>query len=197
MKKIFFLSVIIAFVCINNSGCKNRDQQNADSTKVSNVMTVDSFLIAPDKWEGKEIVLTGTISHICKHSGKKLFLFSNNPEKTVKINAGGDFSTFDIKQEGLDVELTGTVIEDEKIDVNYLNEWEAEIKLSLTDKNQKVCTEENKAISGQTSEEKVSKEVEEDPYARIKEFRQKLESSGKPYISIYAVDCKTIKEIKK
>jgi hypothetical protein len=197
MKKLIFLLVVGAFIIGNNSGCKNRDKQNADSTKVSNVLTVDSFLVAPEKWAGKDVIITGTVSHICKHSGKKLFLFSANPENTVKINAGGDFSTFDIKYEGMDVELTGTVIEDEKIDANYLNKWEAEIKNSIKDKDLKVCTEENKAISGQTADKTKAKEVTEDPYADVKEFRQKLEKSGKPYISIYAINCKTMKEIKK
>jgi hypothetical protein len=197
MKKILFLLVISAFILGNNSGCKNRDSQNSDSTIVSNLLNVDSFLVAPEKWAGKEIVIIGTVSHVCRHSGKKLFLFSGDPEKTVKVNTGGDFPTFDIKYEGLDVELSGTVIEDEKIDANYLNEWEAEIKNSITDKDQKVCTEENKAISGQTAEKEKTTEVDNDPYASVKEFRKKLEDSGKAYISIYAIDCKTMKEIKK
>ena len=197
MKKLIFLLIISAFIISNNSGCKNRDKQNADSTKVSNVLTVDSFLVAPEKWAGKDVIITGTVSHICKHSGKKLFLFSANPENTVKINAGGDFSTFDIKYEGLDVELKGTVIEDEKIDANYLNEWESDIKKMVADKDLKVCTEENKAISGQTADKAKAKEATEDPYADVKEFRQKLEKSGKPYISICAINCKTMKEIKK
>lgn len=195
MKKLFFLLVIAAFIIGNNSGCKNRTAKDSDSTKLSNVLSVDSFLVAPEKWASKEVIIKGTVSHICKHSGKKLFLFGGDPEKTVKINAGGSFSTFDIKYEGTDVEITGTVIEDEKIDANYLNEWEADIKKMVADKDQKVCNEENKAISGQ-SKTKPKEEVT-DPYADVKEFRKKLETSGKAYISIYAIDCKTMKEIKK
>ncbi len=197
MKKLIFLVIIGAFILLNNTGCKNNGGNNTDSTQVSNVVSVDSFLLNPEKWADKEIVIAGTISHVCKHSGKKLFLFGANPEMTVKVNAGGDFSTFDIKYEGSDVEITGTVIEDEKIDANYLNEWEAEIKASLADKDQKVCNEENKAITGQTNKKADSEKIaEEDPYASVKEFRKKLEESGKTYISIYAIDCKSIKEIK-
>jgi len=197
MKKILLIFVIGAFVIGNFGGCKNRDNQAADSTKLSNILTVDSFLAAPEKWDGKVVIITGTVSHICRHSGKKLFLFSSDPEKTVKVNSGGDFSTFDIKYEGVDVELTGTVIVDDKIDANYLNEWEEEIKNSITDKDQKVCTEENKAISGQTNDKTKKEETVKDPYSDVKEFRQKLAVSGKTYISIYAIDCKSMKEIKK
>ncbi|MCX6230113.1 MAG: hypothetical protein NTZ33_01095 [Bacteroidetes bacterium] len=198
MKKLIILLVVCAIVLANNSGCKNKNAQSADSVKVSNVLTVDSFLVAPEKWAGKEVVIKGTVSHVCKHSGKKLFLFTADPEKTVKINAGGSFSTFDLKYEGSDIEITGTVIEDEKIDANALNEWEADIKKQVADKDQKVCNEENKAITGQTKDKsKVEETKTDDPYAEVKAFRKKLEESGKAYISIYAIDCKDLKEIKK
>jgi hypothetical protein len=181
-----------AFIFINNIGCNNSKKD------ISNKLTVDSFLVAPEKWANKDVVITGTVSHVCRHSGKKLFLFGADAEKTVKINAGGEVSAFDIKYEGTDVEITGTVVEDEKIDANYLNEWEADIKKMVEDKDQKVCNEENKAITGQTNDKAKAKDsVVEDPYADVKEFRKKLAESGKTYISVYAINCKTMKELKK
>ncbi|MEI8201440.1 MAG: hypothetical protein WCH34_00395 [Bacteroidota bacterium] len=197
MKKLFFFLVASALILSLNIGCNSCSNQTADSTKVSNVLSVDSFLVAPEKWANKEVVISGTVSHVCRHSGKKLFLFGANAEKTVKINAGGSFSTFDLKYEGVDLEVTGTVVEDEKIDANYLNEWEADIKKSVADKDQKVCNEENKAITGQTNVKGKQDSVVEDPYADVKEFRKKLAASGKTYISVYAINCKTIKELKK
>ena len=195
MKKLFLLLAVITIIFGSNSGCKNRGSQGADSTKIS--ITVDSFLASPEKWADKDVVMTGTVSHVCRNSGKKLFLFGANPEKTVKINTGGDYSTFDIKYEGTDVEITGTVVEDEKIDANYINEWESDIKKMVADKDIKVCTEDSKAITGQTSDKTVVNETPDDPYADVKEFRQKLEKSGKTYISIYAINIKTLKELKK
>ena len=191
MKKLFFLLVIGAFVFAFNSGCNNNKQSE------STVLSVDSFLVSPEKWAGKDVNITGTVSHVCRHSGKKLFLFGADPEKTVKINAGGEVSAFDLKYEGLDVEITGTVVEDEKIDANYLNEWEAEIKAKIGDKDLKVCDADNKAISVQNEDKAAAKDTVEDPYASVKEFRKKLEESGKTYISIYAINCKTMKEVKK
>jgi hypothetical protein len=192
MKKLILFSVIGAIIMLNNIGCNNAKKET------DNKLTVDSFLVAPEKWAGKDVIISGTVSHVCRHSGKKLFLFGADAEKTVKINAGGEVSAFDVKYEGTDVEITGTVVEDEKIDANYLNEWEAEIAKMLEDKDQKVCNEENKAITGQTSDKAKTKDtVVEDPYAGVKEFRKKLEESGKTYISIYAINCKTMKEVKK
>ncbi len=197
MKNLFFLLAISAFIFVNNTGCNNGNSNAADSTKAdSSKITVADFLNSAEKWTGKDVTISGTVSHVCRHSGKKLFLFGADPEQTVKINAGGEVSAFDINLEGTDVEAIGTVVEDSRIDETYLNEWEAEIKQSVEDKDLKVCNEENKAISTQKGDSTVT-EAADDPYADVKEFRKKLAESGKTYIAIYAIDCKTIKQIKK
>ena len=197
MKNLFFLLAISAFLFVNNTGCNSGDTNAADSTKVdSSKITVADFLTAAEKWVGKDVTISGTVSHVCRHSGKKLFVFGADPEQTVKINAGGEVSAFDVNLEGTDVEVTGTVVEDSRIDETYLNEWEAEIKQSVEDKDQKVCNAENQAISTQKGDSTVTQAVE-DPYADVKEFRKKLAESGKTYIPIFAIDCKTLKQIKK
>jgi hypothetical protein len=188
MKKTLLLLAMGAFIALSNMGCHNGNKQT------SSIISVDSFLLSPEKWAGQDVQIKGTISHVCRHSGKKCFLFGKDAEKTVKVNAGGDHATFDIKAEGTDVEITGTVVEDEKIDANYLNEWEADIKKSVEDKDQKVCNEENKAITGQTACKEKTKDTVVDPYAEVNEFRKKLAASGKTYIPIYAINCKTMKE---
>lgn len=194
MKNLFILLILAAFVTGSNTGCKTSSQRT-DSAKLT--MTVDSFIASPEQWAGKEIVIAGTVSHVCRHSGKKLFLFSADPAKTVKVNAAGNYSTFDIKYEGTDVEITGTVVEDEKIDANYLNEWEAEIKAQVEDKNQKTCNAESGAIAGQAKADSAKVEKSDDPYAKVKEFRSKLEKSGKPYIAVYAINISNLREVKK
>ena len=194
MKKLF-LCIALGAMIFANTGCGNLGKNADDATKVA--ITVDSFLMTPEVWANKDVLIKGTVSHVCRHSGKKLFLFGASPEKTVKVNTGGDFSSFDIKYEGTDVEITGTVIEDEKIDANYLNEWEADIKRMVSDKDIKVCTAESQAITGQKNDKAKVGDTVVDPYADVKEFRKKLVASGKTYISIYAINCKTMKEIKK
>ena len=108
-----------------------------------------------------------------------------------------DISTFDVKLEGTEVEVQGKVVEDEKIDETYLKTWEDEIKKSLGDEKKKVCDAENKSMTGQGCDSMKKKEEANDPYAGVKEFRKKLSESGKTFIVIYAIECKTIKEIKK
>lgn len=195
MNKLFVLLIAVAIIAMSNTGCKSggKKESGAEGT----CMTVDSFLLAPDQWAGKDITIKGTVSHVCRHSGKKLFLFTADPGKTIKVNAAGDISSFDIKYEGADLEVTGTVVEDQKIDANYLDEWEKEIKNSLGDKPQSACDADSKAMTSQTNEKTDAGQSPDDPYADVKGYRNKLEKSGKGYISIYAVNVKTLKELTK
>jgi hypothetical protein len=197
MKNLFFLLAIGAFLFVNNTGCNSGDSNAADSTKVdSSKMTVADFLTSAEKWAGKDVTITGTVSHVCRHSGKKLFVFGADPEQTVKVNSGGEVSAFDMNLEGTDVEITGTVIEDARIDEAYLSDWEDEIIAQIGDKDQKVCVAENQAISTQQGDSTM-KETVEDPLADVRAFRKKLRDSGKTYIAIYGLDCKTLKQVKK
>lgn len=175
------------------TSCDNCNKTTESDTLTSN-LSVDVFLKDAEKFAGKEIQISGTVSHVCRHSGKKMFVFGDNPQQTVKINTGGEVSSFDINLEGTEVEITGTVIEDVRIDEAYLNEWEDEIIQMVGDKDVKVCNAESQAISGQQGDTaSVDQAEEEDPFAAVKEFRKKLAESGKTYISVYAVDCKSLK----
>jgi predicted small lipoprotein YifL len=190
MKKIVTLLIICSAVAILY-GCGSKSPVPPD-----NKIKVAQFVDSAEKWANKEVVIAGTVSHVCRHSGKKLFVFDGDPDKTVKIYAGGEVSAFDMKLEGADIEVTGTVIEDEKIDMNYLDEWENDIRKMVEDGEQKVCNADAKAITVQTGDTVKENEAAEDPYADVKAFRKKLEESGKTYISVYAIDCKTLKEVK-
>lgn len=198
MKKIIYLLFVVTIFTFNNSCTNSGNKENADSLSTS-VISVDSFLLSPEQWANKEITITGSVSHVCRHSGKKLFLFDKNPDNTVKINAGGQFSVFDIALEGSDVEVKGKVIEDSRIDEQYLTEWEEEIKNSVADEVVKTCNADGKAVTGQANKNEVTAQTDStnDPYAEVKEMRKKLEESGKTYIPIYAIECITLKEIKK
>lgn len=202
MKNLVYLFiVVVAFLAAcGNTGQQNEENGTTDSTAVNEevtMVTVTEFLATPEKWANEKIKLVGTVSHTCKHSGKKMFIFDDNSEKTVKINAGGEVTMFDVAWEGSDVEVIGKVVEDARIDEQYLNEWEEEINQAIEDGEIEVCTAENEATEGQLTEEgETTEEAEDDPFAPIKKYRKQLAESGKPYISYYAVECINAKELK-
>ena len=198
MKKLFFILIASSIFLFSNIGCNSTDN-NADSTATGDQLTVADFLNNAESLAGKEVTISGTVSHCCRHSGKKMFIFGADPEQTVKINAGGEVSAFDLNLEGTDVTVTGTVVEDARIDEAYLSDWEDEIIQNIGDQDQKVCDAENQAISTQQPDSAVqeTEETVKDPLADVREFRKKLRESGKSYIAIYAIDCKSMKENKK
>jgi hypothetical protein len=199
MKNPIYIIIIIALFLLSYS-CGNSGQTGINNNRdsVNKVLTVDDFLASSQKWADKEVTISGTVSLVCKHGGKKLFLFGKDADNTVKIYAGGNFSTFDVKLEGSDVEITGKVVEDTRVDEQYLNDWEADIKKNISNCSMKVCNVEGGAITSQyKNESKTSKSNVNDPYADVKAMRKKLQVSGKSYLSIYAINCNNLKELKK
>ncbi|OGU58592.1 MAG: hypothetical protein A2X64_05045 [Ignavibacteria bacterium GWF2_33_9] len=198
MKRYYFLLTIITLISIAFS-CSDKGNNNNPAEKVNiPVVTVDEFLDSPDQFFNKEVKLTGTVSHVCKHSGKKMFIFGKDPKATLKINVGGNAPKFAIELAGSDVEIQGKVVEDARIDEQYLQEWENDIKTAVDDGSIKVCTEEGDAMTSQGKKGvEISDKNSEDPYKDVKEMRLRMQESGKSYLSVYALNCIMLKEIKK
>ena len=77
------------------------------------------------EYVGKVVEVSGTVNHVCRVSGKKLFITGDSPGQRFKVDAGAGIGTFDIALEGSDVRVVG-LIEEQRVDAAYLNEWETE-----------------------------------------------------------------------
>lgn len=104
MKKFAFIAFIAAFAF----SCGNRNQQNAtDTASAENeavVYTVDQLYANADELEGKEVVVAGTVMHVCKQGGGRCFLMGSNEDFNIRIEAGEKIGAF--KQEQMGSELT-------------------------------------------------------------------------------------------
>lgn len=197
MKRNIYLIALIALISFTFSCSDSGKKDNPAETAAIPVVSVDEFLASPDKWAGKEIKISGTVSHVCKHSGKKMFIFGKDPNATLKINVGGNAPKFAIELAGSDVEIHGKVVEDARIDEQYLKEWENDIKAAVEDGSIKVCTEEGDALTSQGKKGVEKSETTNDPYKAVNEMRKKIQESGKTYLPVYALNCIVMKEIKK
>ncbi len=171
----------------------------SDEETEAKVMTVEQIVEKSAEFVDKEVVLEGTVSHVCKHGGKKMFLMGENPDVKIKIVPNEKLSSFEVDLEGSDVTVTGKVIE-LRIDEEYLANWEAEIKVELEAESED--TEHNieegnpKHLGTHTEkkkEEATEEEEVEDPYAGVKELRKELQDSGKKYLSFYSIECSEFK----
>ncbi|MGE5355271.1 MAG: hypothetical protein ACM3PT_03465 [Deltaproteobacteria bacterium] len=125
--------------------------------------TVENFEKKAEKFIGKPVYISGTVDHVCKHSGKKLYILGKNDEK-VEVLAG-DIERFPKELEGEDIKVKGTVME-ERIDEEYLKEWETEIKSEHKDGSATCATEMEK----------------------IKATRDKMKKNKKGYVPIYYLE---------
>jgi len=128
MRKIVLLAAIaVAFAACNSkpADTKETKKETAEVMKVS----VDQFFEKGEEMVGKTIIVEGTVDHVCKHGGKRMFLQGSTPENRLKVTTGDDIASFDVAFEGNTMIVEGTV-EMMKMDAEYLDNWEAELKES-------------------------------------------------------------------
>lgn len=114
IKKVLFIAMaVFAMVaCTNNQQTQNTDNtsQEVDIAKVVTV-TPDNFQDKAGDLIGQEVDIEGTVVHVCKHGGKKMFIMGEDPEKRIKINATDDMAAFQPELEGSFVKVHGIVEE--------------------------------------------------------------------------------------
>lgn len=170
------------------------------------VFTVEQALAQIQDLVDSSITIEGTVVHVCKEGGGKMFLVGEDQDSKIKIEASDEVTMFEVELEGSDVIVQGVVVE-LRIDEAYLLEWEAEIKAEIAADTLKADTL-NEVAADAVVEETVAEEAEEehvhdaelhhgDPFEKIKELRKELEASEKGYLSFYSIKCTkvTVKEV--
>ena len=72
--KLITLLLLTAAFFVNCDGKKSADNRSENDSVVSTVFTVDDLLTSAEQLINKTITVEGECSHLCTHSGKKLFL---------------------------------------------------------------------------------------------------------------------------
>jgi hypothetical protein len=158
------LSVILLIVA-----CKPSNQQ-----KESLPATVEQLVDQPEGFSGKLVSVSGTVSHVCRHGGQKMFLFGVDSEKLIQVNTGTSATEFDVALEGTEVEVTG-VLNELRIDEAYINALEKE---------------NSKADSTATVEKSDSLSIHqhEQQMQNVAYLRKQVAESGKGYISEFWIE---------
>ncbi|MFP4470079.1 MAG: hypothetical protein ACLFPE_05325 [Bacteroidales bacterium] len=187
IKKVFLFALIAAiFASCNNAGEQAQDTQQTPAEEVA-MITVDDFLAAPDSYVGKEVNIDGTIVHVCKHGGKRMFIIGEDPDERLQVKAGDDIPSFAVELEGSDVLIAGKV-DELRIDEPYLTEWENELKANNPESELKIH-------EGEDGHE----HDEGDPEAemqQIADYRAQLAETGKDHLSFYSIIAKKYEEKK-
>lgn len=145
--------------------CQNDGKESTDRKDAVAVLTVENFEEEAAGYVGQIVNISGTVDHTCKHSGKRMVIIGENPEYRLKIEAG-EVDQFNRELEGSDVSVNGLVTE-LRMDENYLNDWEEEIRTNHAD-----------------DEDGGESELE-----KVKQYRAEIAQSEKGYLSFYGMDC--------
>ncbi len=173
---------VIVFACNQN---ENKDES-------SNVLSIEEFIDNAGEYVDQPVKIAGTVNHVCKHGGKKMFIMDETGDKTVKITTGNGVSNFDLSLEGSEVIVEG-VVKEMRIDETYLKEWEDKLKTQKPDTASEDCAADQKAEKIQTKDSThahdVGKDSHHQAFEEIAAYRKKIAESEKGYLSFYSVEC--------
>ncbi len=176
MKKQHFLFYIAIFLMAASCNQGVKDETSAAKADTAWV-TVLTFEKQADTLANKPVRIEGTVSHTCKHGGKRLFLVDGADSIRVKVTTGEKIVKFDESMEGSRVQVLG-ILKEERIDNKYLNEWEAEVKNPKGGHDAGVHT----GALGHKDEDAQEK------LNQINSLRAELKNSGKDHLSFFSIE---------
>ena len=183
MKKLVFLLVaVLALVSCNNANKAIESQEAVMVSKANFEMEVVDLV-------DQKIALEGTVTHVCKHGGKRFFL----GEERIKILSSDKIGSFEPSLEGSDVYVEG-ILREERVDEAFLVEWEAELIEAAEARKKEIA---HKGEPGHEHDEEGNEEdIDASAKKQIQGYRDQLAEIDKDYLSIFTVEILDLEEKK-
>lgn len=106
---IFWAAAILMMASCSSSGEKQGKDAQADGRNQILTATVEEIVAQPAEYEGKEVAVSGMVTHVCRHGGQKCFVLGKDGETQIRIVPGGEIDEFKIDLEGSTVAFRGIV----------------------------------------------------------------------------------------
>jgi hypothetical protein len=116
MKKSLLLLLGLAIM----TACSN--QANQKKTEELAVLTVDQLQEKGKDLVGKEVMVKGTVTHVCKESGARCFVMGSTEDISIRIEAG-KIGSFSQEQMGSEIQVRG-ILQEVQLDEEDLAEME-------------------------------------------------------------------------
>ena len=179
----FYLSVVTLALAMTLGSCKNNQKQN--QTTETPTEQVKAQVITPEilmkdgaKLIDQNITIQGTITHVCKHGGKKCSIMGEDPEAFVQVMAGEKIGSFS-------AELIGT-----KILVKGIAK-----ERRITKEDIAMQEEALKATSEKTENKEVKKHCSHSMH-NVNKMTQWMTDNNKEYYPIYFVQGVSFETVK-
>lgn len=111
MKKIVLLSFIAALLFSCGQAPKNQEAKQETPQIEATVLSIDDVLAQAPDLADKEVVVKGTVMHVCQEGGQRCFLMGSGEEVTIRIEAGEKIGAFKQEQMGSELQIVGILKE--------------------------------------------------------------------------------------
>ncbi len=99
---------VILFAC----GQQPKTQEaKVEAEKSAVVLTVDDLLQKAPELADNEVVVKGTVFHVCQQGGERCFLMGSTEDISIRVEAGEKLGAFTQEQMGSELEITGILKE--------------------------------------------------------------------------------------
>ncbi len=172
MKKLLYIiSVALLMVsCIGTGSKKSSSEQSAEtkSATESKIYSLDDLLLVAETLVDTEVTVKGTVTHTCKHSGRRCFMVGEDQKTSFRVEAKGDLGGFNRELIGSELAMTG-MLRENRLTTEYLDAWEEQLK-------------------EQEGKEDGSAESCEAETNNINNMREWMKNNNKEYYSLYFMD---------
>ncbi len=198
MKRLILSLVAMSFLW---TACNTEPKQTVQDTKKADTpiaVVLNDFEAQAPNLIDKLISVKGTCLHTCKHGGGKMFISSGDSAAyRLKVIASDETGKFNTEMEGNDYEVLG-IVDEYRIDLAEIERLENEVK---TEVNEHASQEDDKKVScdegkSETKEEDDDHHAAEAQLKQLANLRQKLQDSGKAYLSFFSIKAVEVKEVK-
>ncbi|MCF8303331.1 MAG: hypothetical protein K9I94_08680 [Bacteroidales bacterium] len=181
-----FISLLLIALLFASCGTSEQKADNEkQETQVETVQVADFEQKAPE-YAGKKVSIEGTVVHVCKHGGKRMFIMSEDPDKRVKILSTEQSGVFNAEMEGSDVRVTG-IVSVQEITKASLAKMRSEAE-EMTE-----TTKPEAMHSGEEGHE--HNEEAEETLMKVENWKKQLDESNKDKLTFYSIDCQDYTEL--
>ncbi|MFI3262004.1 MAG: hypothetical protein R3Y26_03740 [Rikenellaceae bacterium] len=172
MKTLLYTIAAALFMvgCAGNANSSKENNTASEQTKATETKCykLADLLLVAETMVDTEVTVQGTITHTCKHSGRRCFMVTDDQKTSFRIEAKGEIGGFNRELIGSELAVTGTLREN-RLTHEYLNAWEEKVKESqgAEDGSAESCGAETNNIN---------------------EMRKWMKENNKEYYSLYFMD---------
>lgn len=177
-----FLTLAMALSFISCQGNQKKAQAEEAPAEVKTetvVVTPETVMAEGATLVGQEVLVKGTVNHVCQHGGKKCRLAGAAEGAWVQVMARGEIKAFDKELIGSEIVVKGTVKE-RKITKEMVAEQEKAAKAAM-----------------EKAETKEAQHICSHSMGNVKEMKQWMADNNKDYYSVYFVDGVSFEKVQK